>query len=256
MNDKEKIEAVLNLFDQAESLAAEFKGGYSNAFLSAEEFYKTLAESIRKLKRGETHEILNLYFWFAPTCDWDGFVEKEGEHLGNSIFELLSELKESLKLYGIVELILDYQAAIRQVMTAFEKKYNRTDLLTAYRHDKILSQIGNINEFGIKQYAFHGIGLQATFSNGKSVDFDFAFLPEQRSDGFDLWRLHEFVAERTDKFKKYANKEYLERDFNDLVQRGSIVNPDMNPSTTFYFFKDSLEKKQTGQVKNQWWKFW
>jgi hypothetical protein len=139
---------------------------------------------------------------------------KDGEDLANEIHTLVTELRKSFNVYTIVDLITDYQANVERVMNAFKQEFNRTDLLTAYRHDKIYPQVGSLNKYHIKRYAFHGIGLAVDFDDNTSVDFDFAFLPEQRHDGFDLWRLSEFVSSRPDKYKKYLDKEKLEEDFN------------------------------------------
>ena len=154
----------------------------------------------------------------------------------------MTDLKKSLNIYTLIDLITDYQESVEKVMQAFKQEFNRTDLLTAYRHDKIYPQVGKLKRHHIKRYAFHGIGLAVDFDDNTSVDFDFAFLPEQRHDGFDLWRLGEFVSSRSDKYKKYLDKKKLEEDFNRLVEQGVIVNPDVSPSTTLYFFKSSLTK--------------
>lgn len=104
-------------------------------------------------------------------------------------------------------------------MLAFKQEFNRIDLLTAYRHDKIYLQVGNLKKHHIKSYAFHGIGLAVDFVDNTSVNFDFAFLPEQRHGGFDLWRLGELVSSRPDKYKKYLDKKRLEGDFTGLIEK-------------------------------------
>ena len=258
MTDNQKLERLYGLLDQANELASQFSGGYSNNFSSAEEFHSALDESINKLKAGDYDQIDKLYIWFAPTCDWDDFIHKEGESLANEISELLSDLKKTLKLCSLVEVIVDYQNAVEKVMSGFKQKFNRTDLLTAYRSDKVFAQKGDLNEYGIKRYAFHGIGLHATFNNNSTVDFDFAFLPDQRHNGFDLWRLSEFVGSQPDKYKKYLDKNKLENDFNELIQRGTILNPKMEHSTDLYFFKAHLTSYEEAdlKLKKEWWKVW
>ncbi|MBK9490030.1 MAG: hypothetical protein IPO07_15580, partial [Haliscomenobacter sp.] len=72
-----------------------------------------------------------------------------------------------------------------------------------------------------------------------SVDFDFAFLPEQRHDGFDLWRLGEFVSSNR-QIQKYLDKEKLEEDFNKLIERKAIVKPVINPSTSLLLLFNHL----------------
>jgi hypothetical protein len=254
MTDPEKLRQLYDFLDKAIVLSSEFSGGHSNNFLSAEEFNSALSDSVDRLKNGDNDQISNLYYWFAPTCDWDDLIHKNGLELSNVIFGLLTDLKKSLPVYDIIDLVRDYQNSVDKVMVAFKKKFNRTDLLTACRHDKLYSQNGEIKEFGIKHYAFHGIGLHATFKDNSTVDFDFAFFPEQRQDGFDLWRLQSFVADQPNKYKKYLDKTKLEADFNNLIDKGSIRQPDISPSTTLYFFTSSLTR--TNEPQKAWWKFW
>lgn len=256
--DNSKLERLLKLLDNAEKLAGQFTGGYSNNFLSAQEFHTALKDSKNKLKAGDAEQLNELWLWFAPTGDWDDFIHQDGEDLANEIFSLITELRKDFNVYTIVDLITDYQENVQKVMDAFKKEFNRSDLLIAYRHDKIYPQVGNLKKYQIKRYAFHGMGLVVDFDDNTSVDFDFAFLPEQRHDGFDLWRLGEFVSSRPNKYKKHLDKNKLEEDFNKLVESKAIVKPDINPSTSLYFFQSSLTKTKLADNNNKmsWWKIW
>lgn len=256
--DNSKLERLISLLDMAEKLAGQFSGGYSNNLLSAEEFHEALTDSIAKLKSGDMEQINRLWLWFAPTCDWDDFIHQDGQDLANKLFPLLTDLKKSLSVHNIIDLITDYQENVERVMKAFKQEFERSDLLTAYRHDKIYPQVGRLKKHHIKRYAFHGIGLAVDFDDNTSINFDFAFLPEQRHDGFDLWRLGEFVSNHPDKYKKYLDEKMLEEDFNRLIDQGIIINPNVSPSTTLYFFKSALTKPETTDLKNgkPWWKFW
>lgn len=84
---------LIRLLDKAENLAGQFSGGYSNQFLSAEEFHQALKDAIEKYKNGDNMQIENFYFWFAPTTSWDDFVGIEGVELGNEIFELICKIR-------------------------------------------------------------------------------------------------------------------------------------------------------------------
>ncbi len=258
MTDNPKLERLYLLLGKAEELARQFSGGYSNHFLSAEEFHSALNDSIGKLKSGDTDQLNNLWLWFAPTSDCDDFIHQDGQEIANELFPLLTELKKSLNVHNIVDLITDYQENVERVMKAFKQEFERTDLLTAYRHDKMYPQVGKLQRHRIKRYAFHGIGLAVDFDDNTSVDFDFAFLPEQRHDGFDLWRLGKFVSSHPNKYKKYLNKKKLEEDFNRLIEQGIILNPEASPSTSLYFFKSALTKPEIINFKNDkpWWRFW
>lgn len=256
--DNAKLKRLLKLLDEAEKLAGQFSGGYSNNFLSAQEFHIALKDSINKLKTGDIDQLNDLCLWFAPTCGWDDFIHKDGEDLANEIYPLVTELRKFFKVYTLVDLITDYQESVEKVMTAFKQEFNRSDLLTAYRHDKIYPQVGSLKKYHIKRYAFHGIGLAVDFDDNTSVDFDFAFLPEQRHDGFDLWRLGEFASSQPNKYKKYLDRKKLEEDFNRLVNRGVIVKPDFEPSTSLYFFHSSFTKPKStdNKTEKKWWEIW
>lgn len=86
-------ERLIKLLEKAENLVANYSGGYSGEYLSAEEFHKALKTAIKDYKEGDNSQIDDLYFWFSPTCQWDDFAGREGEYLGNEIFELLTRMK-------------------------------------------------------------------------------------------------------------------------------------------------------------------
>lgn len=91
--DHSSLQSLFSLLDKAEALVAQFTGGYSNQFLSAEEFHAAMRESIVQLKNGQHEELNKLYSWFAPTCSWDDFTQRDGQELGNQIFGELNTLK-------------------------------------------------------------------------------------------------------------------------------------------------------------------
>lgn len=140
-----KLEQLISLLDEAEKLAKEYTGGYSNSFSSAQEFHTALAESITKLKSSDYEELNNLDLWFAPTCDWDDFIHEDGADLANKIYPLVKELRKALMVYSITDLIMDYQRNVERVMDAFKKEFNKTDLLAAWRN-KIFDQIGQLKK--------------------------------------------------------------------------------------------------------------
>ena len=75
----------------------------------------------------------------------------------------------------------------------------------------------------------------------KIVDFDFAYFPEPRHDGFDLWRLTNFIQNQCNKYPDYQDKEKIEREFNELIKNGVIAKPKLENSTTLYFYKNTLK---------------
>ena len=85
-------ELLFQLLDEAQELASKYSGGYSNTFLSAEEFHIALTESIEKLKNGDKEQLKKLHIWFAPTCDWDDFIQIDGLEIGNKLYEIIYEI--------------------------------------------------------------------------------------------------------------------------------------------------------------------
>ncbi|MCF7560258.1 hypothetical protein L3X39_06365 [Sabulilitoribacter multivorans] len=144
-------------------------------------------------------------------------------------------MEDKLNIY---DLIKDYQLSANKVVKIFKKKYGIENLLEGW-HSRKYEQTGELKANGLKFYAFHGIGLSAHF-NDKIVDFDFAFFPEQRWDGFDLWRLKGFVSSQPAKYKVFMNENYLESEFEKLKKNGEIKNPKLEFSTTLYFWSKDI----------------
>ncbi|MES2276707.1 MAG: hypothetical protein V4592_11845 [Bacteroidota bacterium] len=89
----------------------------------------------------------------------------------------------------LIELIREFQQSVKEVVIEFYNVYGEADLLTACRSNKIIPRKGKLNS-KVYKYAFHGIGLYAK-TKGKEVDFDFG--PDNRTDGFDAWRLNAYL---------------------------------------------------------------
>jgi len=153
---------------------------------------------------------------------------------------------------NLLYIIKDYQLSADKAVQIFKDKYNVNDILEGW-HSKVYEQTGKLIDEGLYFYAFHGIGLAAHFKD-KFVDFDFAYFPEPRHDGFDLWRLTNFIQNQGSKYHDYKDKEKIEREFNELIKNGVIAKPKLENSTTLYFFKNALktdifdetERKTTG----------
>jgi hypothetical protein len=138
----------------------------------------------------------------------------------------------------IIDIIKDYQKGADRAVSIFKRKYGVNDILKGYRSG-LYEQTGKIKEEGLHFYAFHGIGLAAHFTD-KIVDFDFAFFPQPRHDGFDLWRITGFIENQILKYPEYQDKNKIENDFDELIRNGIIVKPQLENSTTLYFFKETL----------------
>ncbi|WP_420488421.1 DUF6896 domain-containing protein [Pedobacter steynii] len=91
--------------------------------------------------------------------------------------------------------------------------------------------------------------------------------PELRHDGFDLWRLKNFIQNQRNKFPNYRDATKVEKEFNDLIKKVVIIKPKLINSTSLYFFKSTLKtgtiNKTERRVENNeslrksfqsWWK--
>jgi hypothetical protein len=121
----------------------------------------------------------------------------------------------------------------------FKEKYGITNLLEGW-HSGLYERTGKLKEIGIRFYAFHGCGL-AVFLKNKHVDFDFAFIPEQRHDCFDLWRLQMFAQDHPFTYNNFLNEKTLENDFKDLIEKKIIILPKQDNSPGQYFLTSTLE---------------
>ena len=138
----------------------------------------------------------------------------------------------------LIDIIKDYQAGADKAVRIFKNKYKVNDILEGW-HSRIYEQTGKLINEGLNYYAFHGIGLEAHFKD-KIVDFDFVYCPEPRHDGFDLWRLTNFIQNQHNKYPDYKDNEKIEKEFNELIKNSVIIKPKLDNSTTLYFFRDSL----------------
>lgn len=161
----------------------------------------------------------------------------------------------------IHELITDFQNSAKEVVEIFKRVYNVDNILEGW-HSGIYEQTGKIPEEGLNFYACHGIGIAAHFSD-KLIDFDFAYLPELRYDGFDLWRLTSFAKSQPKKYGKFLNEKQIELEFEQLKKENLIYNPLIIGVTHNYFWIKDLDKDlitedrkaNTNRNKSSW-KFW
>lgn len=117
----------------------------------------------------------------------------------------------------LIDIIKDYQSGADQAARIFRNKYKVNDIIEGWHSGKY-EQTGKLIDEGLIFYAFHGIGLAARFKD-KFVDFDFAYFPELRHDGFDLSRLIGFIENQHKKYSNYKDKEIIEKEFKDLIKK-------------------------------------
>ena len=165
--------------------------------------------------------------------------------------EAYEELTKVISIYrfSLIDIIKDYQISANQAVNIFKAKYKVNDILEGW-HNNVYEQTGKLIDEGIYFYAFHGIGLAAHFKD-KIVDFDFAYFPEPRHDGFDLWRLTNFIKNQRNKYPDYRDTKKVEKEFNELIKEGVIVKPKLINSTSLYFFKSTLKTETTDTTERK-----
>ncbi len=131
----------------------------------------------------------------------------------------------------ILDLIKDYQNDVELFMKLFNEKYARKDVIRAW-HDGDIPQAGEVAN--TIEYELHGIGCCVFFPD-REIDFDFG--PELRTDGFDLWRLKQYVK-RNENSKKYPISDELDISFNRLIKSGKIKKTYKN--SNLYFLSDGV----------------
>ncbi len=194
----------------------------------------------------DLEELNDIYNSFHTDSEWYDLTKTEGKEIGNSIFSLTTELINEFESGNIIELIKDFTNTVNKGVQILKDKYGVSDLLEGW-HSGLYEQTGKLKDLGIEFYAFHGCGLALHFRN-KKVDFDFAHVPDQRHDGFDLWRLHGFAQGQPKKYNKYLDKTNLEKDFKQLLKKEIICLPAQDNSPKQYFLTNELRK--TMEIKN------
>ena len=83
-------EILLAKLIEAEELASQFRGGYSNEFDSATDFHAALKLAVEAFSNGDDKQLSKIKTWFLPTSCWDDFIGLDGEDLANQISSLIN----------------------------------------------------------------------------------------------------------------------------------------------------------------------
>lgn len=113
--------------------------------------------------------------------------------------------------------IEQYALYVQKGMQSFQVVIGDKNPLKALS-EKLIKRKGTL-ENGIS-YSLHGIGCLFEIQ-GVKVDVDFA--PNNRYDGFDLWRLNLFVQQNQRFRKIYSDKSQLEKDFFQAIESLEIL---------------------------------
>ena len=81
-------------------------------------------------------------------------------------------------------------------------------------------------------FNFHGIGVYFEFENG-AIDVDFG--PNDKCDGFDFYRLKNFLeSTKKDVYPSLNNEETLRNEFDYILKSGLIIKPDWDVTRNLF----------------------
>ncbi len=141
----------------------------------------------------------------------------------------MPQIKFHNELY---ELIKEYISCAKYSCLLLKQLYNGDENFLRAKVLKLIPKEGFIeNTF----YSFHGSGCYFEYGTNH-IDIDFG--PDNRCDGFDLFRLKDFFSTMADKGKYSTLKDdkNFEEQFEELVKANIIYNPQSEPSPHLYYF--------------------
>jgi len=131
------------------------------------------------------------------------------------------------------DLIKGFLSKVEEGTTLLQKKFGTRNILRLWRSGQI-ERCGEIID-GV-EYELHGVGCAIHFPT-ELVDFDYG--PNNRIDGFDVWRLYMYAADRPEEYKKYTDINFLESEFKSYLGSGRIKK--ISPSDDLYELIDPPE---------------
>ena len=127
---------------------------------------------------------------------------------------------------SLEDLIKDFLSKVEKGTTLLQKKFGTKNILRLWRSGQI-ERCGGINDS--VEYKLHGVGCAIHFPT-ELVDFDYG--PNNRIDGFDVWRIYMYATDRPEEYKKYTDRNFLESEFKSYIASGRIEK--MSPSDDLY----------------------
>ena len=131
------------------------------------------------------------------------------------------------------DLIKGFLSKVEEGTMLLQKKFGTRNILRLWRSGQI-ERCGEIID-GV-EYELHGVGCAIHFPI-ELVDFDYG--PNNRIDGFDVWRLYMYAADRPEEYKKYTDINFLESEFKAYIASGRIKK--ISPSDDLYELIDPPE---------------
>ncbi|WP_416364935.1 DUF6896 domain-containing protein [Pseudomonas sp. NFX183] len=133
-----------------------------------------------------------------------------------------------MKAHTLENLIAEYLEHVKKATDLLECSFGTKNILRLWRTNKI-PRCGKVN--GDVTYELHGIGC-CVYLSEICIDFDYG--PDGRVDGFDAWRLYMYACELPCKYKKYTDKESLEREFNEYLKKGKAKKIEGSTSNLYF----------------------
>lgn len=119
-----------------------------------------------------------------------------------------------MQTHTLETLISEYLRHVDEATELLKRSFGTKNIHGLWRSNKI-PQRGAVTDD--VTYELHGIGCRVCLS-GLYIDFDYG--PDDRVDGFDLWRLYIYACELPQKYKKYTDKEYLAHELGEYLKLG------------------------------------
>ena len=129
-------------------------------------------------------------------------------------------------------LIDDFLIQVDRATDLLEEKFGRKCILRLWRANEI-PQRGLVTDS--ISYELHGVGCRVSFPK-MCIDFDYG--PDERVDGFDVWRLYVYACEVPSLHPKYIDQSVLERDFEEYIKLGKVER--VSGSMSSLYFKNKL----------------
>lgn len=131
----------------------------------------------------------------------------------------------------ILGLIKDYIACATYMCKLLKDNYTIDETLLRSRRMNLIPKKGKLAD-GV-YFNFHGGGCYFEFENG-NIDIDFG--PNDRCDGFDYYRLFDFLEQtKRDNYKALHDKEVFKKEFDKLISIGQIIKPEWQPNTHLFY---------------------
>ena len=133
-----------------------------------------------------------------------------------------------MRAQTLEHLITEYLEQVKKATDLLEQVFGTKNIIGLWRSKKI-PQRGTVA--ANVTYELHGIGCSVYLSE-ICVDFDYGL--DDRVDGFDSWRLYMYACETPCKYKKYTDKQALEREFNAYLKKGKAKKIEGSTSNLYF----------------------